>query len=52
MEKLIEKLTVIAGQAFLDGKIGKGFDDKKFRKAITDIVLNEFFQEQEDESCP
>lgn len=50
MEELIEKLVIIAGQAFLDGRIGKGFDDKKFRKAISDIVLDEFFQEQEDES--
>jgi len=49
MEELIEKFVIIAGQAFLDGRIGKGFDDKKFRKVITDIVLDEFFQEQEDD---
>ena len=49
MEELIEKFVIITGQAFLDGRIGKGFDDKKFRKAITDIVLDEFFQEQESE---
>ena len=49
MEKLIEKLVIITGQAFLDGRIGEGFDDKKFRKAITDIVLDEFLQEQEDD---
>ena len=52
MEKLIEKFVIIAGQAFLDGKIGKGFGDKKFRKAIKNIILDEFFQKQEDESCP
>ncbi len=49
MEELIEKLVIITGQAFLDGRIGKGFDDKKFHKAITDIVLDEFLQEQEDD---
>ncbi len=52
MKELIEKLIIITGQAFLDGKIGKGFDDKKFRKTIVDILLDEFFQEQEDKSCP
>ena len=52
MEELIEQFVNIAVQAFLDGKMGKLFDYKRFRKAITDIVLDEFFQEQEDESCP
>ena len=49
MEELIEEFLNITGQAFIDGKMGKLFDYKRFRKAITDIVLDEFFQEQESE---
>jgi len=48
MEELIEKFVIIAGQAFLDGRIGKGFDDSKFRTKIKDIVLDKLFQEQKE----